>query len=125
MEEKEKQVYTLTETYKDNDPDVIGAYDSKHAMVRGFAKQLALEVVNDELGFGDSEEKKSACRIAKRIAVVLADLVPTILGAEEWGRDEEGYCRYGKSVFGYDTMPLESVEDDEVDDEDEEEDGDE
>lgn len=127
MEGTKKEVYTLTETYKDNDAEVIGAYDSKYAMVKGFAKHLACEVVQDELGLKNSESKeaKKLRTIAKKVAVVLADLIPSILGVEDWGRDEEGCCRYGKSVFGYDTMPLESVEDDEVDDEDEEEDGDE
>lgn len=120
MNEKEKQVYTLTETYKDNDSEIIGAYDSKHAMVKGFAKHLACEVVQDELGLKNSESKeaKNLRKIAKKVAVVLADLIPSILDVEDWGRDEEGCCRYGKSVFGYDTMHLECAGD--GDDEDEE-----
>ena len=119
MEGTKKEVYTLTETYKDNDAEVIGAYDSKHAMVKGFAKHLACEVVQDELGLKNSESKeaKKLRKIAKKVAVVLADLIPTILYVEDWGRDEEGCCRYGKSVFGYDTTPIESVDDDEEDEE--------
>ena len=124
MEGTKKEVYTLTETYKDNDAEVIGAYDSRYAMVKGFAKHLACEVVQDELGLKNSESKeaKKIRKIAKKVAVVLSDLIPSILGVEDWGRDEEGCCRYGKSVFGYDTMPLECAgdgddEEDEVDDE--------
>lgn len=119
MEGTKKEVYTLTETYKDGDPEVIGAYDSKQAMVKGFAKHIACEVVQDELGLKNSESKeaKKLRKIAKKVAVVLADLIPSILYVEDWGRDEEGCCRYGKSVFGYETMPLESVDDDEEDEE--------
>lgn len=113
MEGTKKEVYTLTETYKDNDAEVIGAYNSKRAMIRGLAKRIAEEVTHDEKGY--LVEADEYVEVAKKVAVVLADLIPSILGVEDWGRDEEGCCRYGKSVFGYDIMPLESVDDDEKD----------
>ena len=115
MEGTKKEVYTLTETYKDNDADVIGAYDSKRAMIRGLARRIAEEVTHDEKGYLVEADKY--VEIAKKVAVVLADIIPSILGLEDWGRDEEGCCRYGKSVFEYDTMPIESVDDDEEDEE--------
>lgn len=119
MEGTKKEVYTLTETYNDGNPEVIGVYDSKRAMIRGLARNIAEEVTHEEKGYLVKADEY--VKVAKKVAVVLADLIPSILGEEDWGRDEEGCCRYGKSVFGYDTMPLESVDgEDEEDEEDDE-----
>ena len=102
---KRKEVFILTATYKDNDPETVGAYDSMQAMMRGFAKCVAEEVIG-ESGIGGLPFDK----LAEKVAVELADLIPAFFD-EDYPRDEEGYIRYGKTTYGYETMDVESVED--------------
>lgn len=110
MIKNKKEVYILHETYKDNDPETIGAFDSMQAMMRGFAKSIADEIIgNPRTG---SEEE-----VGHKIAKALADLIPAFFD-DDYPRDDEGYIRYGKTVYGYDTMPLEGVDNVESNDED-------
>ena len=98
-----KEVYILKSTYKDNDPEMIGAYDSMQAMMRGFAKSIADDIIeNPRAGV---EEK-----VEYEIAKALADLIPAFFD-EDYPRDEEGCISYGKTTYGYETMEVESVED--------------
>ncbi len=103
MSKKKKEVYILQATYKDNDPETIGAYDSMQAMMRGFAKCIAEEVASD-VGTAKSEDLSHA------VARELADLIPAFFD-ENYPRDEEGFIRYGKTKYGYETMEVESVDD--------------
>ena len=110
MSKKKKEVYILHATYKDNDPETIGAYDSMQAMMRGFAKSIADEILgNPRTG---AEEK-----VGYEIAKTLADLIPAFFD-ENYPRDEEGYIRDGKTTYGYETMEVESVEDEADENED-------
>lgn len=108
-----KEIYILQSTYKQGDPEMVGAYDSMRAMMRGFAKLIADEI----LGYpenGGVEQK-----IAHEVAKTLADLIPAFFD-HDYPRDGEGYIRYGKTTYGYDTMPVEGVDEDEEDDEENE-----
>ena len=104
-EKKDRQVFILTATYKDNDPETIGAYDSMQAMMRGLAKCVAEDVIVEDANRGLPFDK-----LAEKVAVELADLIPAFFD-ENYPRDEEGCIRYGKTTYGYETMDVESVED--------------
>ena len=103
MSKKKKKAFILHETYKDNYPETIGAFDSMQAMMRGFARCIADEVASD-VGTAKSED------LAHAVARELADLIPAFFD-ENYPRDEEGFIRYGKTTYGYDIMEVESVED--------------
>lgn len=112
-----KQVYLLHETYKECGDETIGAYDSMQAMMRGFAARIAGEIT-------ESSGKRPKEAVGCMIANALADLIPAFFD-DTYPRDDEGCISYGDSRFGYDIMPIESVEDEEEDekspDEDDEE----
>lgn len=111
-----KEVYLLRSTYKDNDPDTIGAYDSMRAMMRGFAKVIADEVLRDSCVDFDEVLRDNVgvnfYKAALRLAVTLADRIPAFFD-HQYPRDEEGCIRYGKTTFEYDVIPLESVDENE------------
>ena len=101
---KRKEVFILTETYKDNDPETIDTYDSMKALVMGLAEHVAEDVAAD-CG------KKKPAEVARKVANVLATVIPGIL-RQEWACDDEGYfCQYGQSIYGYSVMDLQGVED--------------
>lgn len=106
------EVYILQATYKDNDPETIGAYDSMQAMMRGFAKSIADEIL------GYPEKGGVEQKIAHEVAKTLADLIPAFFD-HDYPRDEEGYIRYGKTTYGYNTMQVESVDENEEDENEE------
>ena len=114
-EKPKKEVYILKATYKENDPETIGAYDSMQAMMRGFAKCIAEEIIGENANRGLPFDK-----IAEKVAVELADLIPAFFD-DDYPRDEEGYIRYGKTTYGYDVMDLKSLDNDGSDDEEGEE----
>ena len=107
-----KEVYILHATYKQNDPETIGAFDSMQAMMRGFAKCVAEEVIGESANRGLPFDK-----LAEKVAVELADLIPAFFD-EDYPRDEEGCISYGKTTYGYETMEVESVEDEAGENED-------
>jgi len=103
-----KEVYILQEAYKDNDPDTVGAYDSMQAMMRGFAKSIADGIL------GYPEKGGIEQKVAYEVARTLADLIPAFFD-DDYPRGEDGCIRYGKSVYGYDVMQVESVDENEED----------
>lgn len=108
-----KEIYILQSTYKQGDPEMVGAYDSMRAMMRGFAKSIADEILGHPPEKGGIEQK-----IAHEVAKTLADLIPAFFD-HDYPRDEEGYIRYGKTTYGYDTMQVEGVDEDEEDENEE------
>ena len=111
--EPKKEVYILQATYKDNDPETIGAYDSMLAMMRGFAKSIADEIL------GYPEKGGVEQKVAHEVAKTLADLIPAFFD-ENYPRDDEGCIRYGRTTYGYETMEVESVEEENEEDGNEE-----
>lgn len=107
-----KEVYILQATYKENDPENIGAYDSMQAMMRGFAKSIADEIL------GYPEKGGVEQKIAHEVAKTLADLIPAFFD-HDYPRDEEGYIRYGKTTYGYEIMQVEGVDENEEDENEE------
>lgn len=107
-----KEVYILQATYKDYDPETIGAYDSMQAMMRGFAKSIADDIIGNPRTGAEEE-------VGYKIAKTLADLIPAFFD-ENYPRDDEGYIRYGRTTYGYETMEVESVEEENEEDGNEE-----
>ncbi len=107
-EKPKKEVYILQSTYKENDPETIGAYDSMQAMMRGFAKSIADEIL------GYPEKGGVEQKIAHEVAKTLADLIPAFFD-DDYPRDDEGCIRYGRTTYGYDVMQVESVDENEED----------
>lgn len=117
-------VFLLEETYKDGDPEVIGAYDSMRAMIKGLANRIADDCIADVFGVKGKVSDK-ALKAIKETAKSCASMIPAILHCDF--ADEE--CRRGRTVYGYSQLPVEGEagsEDDEVvvhqdiDDEDDE-----
>lgn len=103
-EKKNREVFILTETYKDNDMENVGTYDSMKALVMGLAEHVAEDVAA-------CCSKKKPAEVAKKVAKALATVIPGILG-HEWACDDEGYfCQYGQSIYGYNVMDLQGAED--------------
>lgn len=107
-----KEVYILQATYKDNDPEAVGAYDSMRAMMRGFAKSIADEILGNPRTGAEEE-------VAYEVAKTLADLIPAFFD-HDYPRDEEGCIRYGRTTYGYETMEVDSVEEENEEDGNEE-----
>ena len=97
-----KEIYILQATYKDNDPEIVGAYDSMHAMMRGFAKLIASEVEDDNRNATPKD-------LVRMVAVALADLMPAFF-SDDFPRDEEDCIRYGNTTYGYEVLEMESVD---------------
>lgn len=115
---KQGKVYIISETYKDNDPEDIGCYDSEAAAVMGLARWIASEVLHDL----NEDELKKPDVVAGAVAEALATVIPGFLG-EDWAVDEDGYCSYGRCHYGWREMEVESI--DKKEDEKEKEEGDE
>lgn len=91
-----KTVYTLSAQYKDNDPEIIGAYETPRAMILGLATAV---------GAYHHEERPLA--IAKAVAHAVFDMM-TKAGGFASERDE---CRDGDTVYGYEAHDLFSDDD--------------
>ena len=101
---KEKNVvYVLTESYKDNDPETIGAYDSLTALCQGFARNY----LHDSLASLDPKVLKKKedleAYLTERMNTV-ARMIPALIRCD-WAEDE---CRDGRSVYGWDVLDVES-----------------
>ena len=104
-EKKEKSVYVLTQTYKDNDPDTLGAYDSLTALCQGFARSLAL----DRLPCSKRKLLKTDAAFRKAIDDLVNDVARLILALLRCDWAEEDECRDGRKVYGWDEIPVGSV----------------
>lgn len=102
---KKRKVYIVSETYKDNDPEDIGCYDSEAAAVRGLARWIASEVWHNL----NKDELKKPHVVAGAVAEALATVIPGFLG-EDWALDEDGCCSYGRSHYGWREMEVESID---------------
>lgn len=112
MEKEEKKmdkVYILTESYKDDGPEISGVYDSIEAACRGFADRIAAGCVADIYPGLGQEVPPKVEEAARASARAVARLLPTLIGSD-FG-DEE--CRDGMTVYGLMEETLESVEEDE------------
>lgn len=104
-EKKEKSVYVLTQTYKDNDPDILVAYDSLTALCQGFARILALDRLpcsKRKLLKNDDEFRKAIDDLVNDVA----RLIPALLRCD-WAEEDE--CRDGSTVYRWDELPVGSV----------------
>lgn len=113
-----KEVYILQATYKDNDPETVGAYTSMKGLCRGFADAIAYECLVD---FGEKDDDSDLSFMVKKVARKVARLLPDLIKAD-FCEDE---CRDGRTVYGYETIPVESDECEEDGEEDNEEDSEE
>jgi len=108
-ERKIDKVYILTESYKDNDPEISGVYDSIEAACRGFADRIAAGCVADIYPGPGMDIPPKVEEAARASARTVARLLPTLIGSD-FGDDE---CRDGRTVYGLMEETLESVEEDE------------
>lgn len=118
MSKKDNRVYLLQSTYKECDPEILGAYKSMKGLCRGFADVIAQDCLVD---FGEKDENSDLSVMVKKVARKVARLLPDLLRVD-FCEDE---CRDGRTVYGYDTIPVESDEGDYEGDEDGEEDNEE
>lgn len=105
LDKPKKEIYLLRATYKDNDPETIGAYNSMRSMMRGFAKSI----VDDVLGMSFENNGRVKLKDVHEVAKALADLIPAFFD-HDYPRDDEGCISYGGTTYGYETMEVESVE---------------
>ena len=103
MSKKDNNVYILQRSYKDNDPDMICAYKSMKGLCRGFADVIANECLVD---FGEKDEDSDLSVMVKKVSRKVARLLPDLLKVD-FCEDE---CRDGRTVYGYETIPVESDE---------------
>lgn len=111
-----EKVFLLEETYKDGDPEVVGAYDSMRAMINGLASRIADDCIADVFGVNGKVSDK-ALKAIKETARSCATMIPSILHCD-FADDE---CRRGNTVYGYSQLPIEGEAqsgDDEMEDED-------
>jgi len=118
MSKKDNRVYLLQSTYKECDPEILGAYKSMKGLCRGFADVIAQDCLVD---FGEKDDNSDLAVMVKKVARKVARLLPDLLKVD-FCEDE---CRDGRTVYGYDTIPVESDEGDYEGDEDGEEDNEE
>ena len=120
MSKKNNNVYILQGTYKECDPETLGVYKSMRGLCRGFADVIAQDCLVDYrlLNSGDRNFNSDLEVMMKKVARKVARLLPDLLQVD-FCEDE---CRDGKTVYGYEAMPVESDEGDEDGEEDEEED---
>lgn len=100
--DKKTKVHILTEDYDNGGKEPVGCFDSERALVVGFARHIA-NGIRVEMG-----DKASVQAVVDKVAVNLAVLIPALL-SEEWALDDEGCCSYGKCVYGWQEMDLESA----------------
>ena len=86
-----KTVYTLESTYKDNDPETLGAYTSPRALAVGLAYRGAVDHRDDD-----------AMSMAVAVGRAVFDLV-----AAGGFRPERDEIRDGRTVYGFSTLELE------------------
>ena len=99
-----KKVYLLHATYKDNDPETVGAYDSMEAMCLGFARSIAEDRLAEMRPDSYGQMAENAVSEALRgVARDVATLLPALLG-HEWAADE---CRDGRTVYGLEEIDVE------------------
>lgn len=99
-----KKVYLLHETYKDNDQETIGAYDSMEALCLGFARVIAEDRLTEMRPDSYGQMAENAVSEALRgVARDVATLLPALLG-HEWAGDE---CRDGRTVYGWEEIDVE------------------
>ena len=96
------EVFLLEETYKDGDPEVIGAYDSMRAMIKGLANRIADDCIADVFGVKGKVSDK-ALKAIKETARSCASMIPAILHCD-FADDE---CRRGNTVYRYGQFPVE------------------
>lgn len=118
MSKKDNNVYLLQSTYEECGPEILGAYKSMKGLCRGFADVVAQDCLVD---FGEKDENSDLAAMVKKVARKVARLLPDLLKVD-FCEDE---CRDGRTVYGYEAMPVESDEDDEDGEEDNEEDSEE
>lgn len=118
MSKKDNYVYLLQSTYKECDPETLGAYKSMKRLCRGFADAIAQDCLDD---FGEKDENSELSFMVKKVARKVARLLPDLLKTD-FCEDE---CRDGRTVYGYEAVPVESDEGDEDGEEDNEEDSEE
>ena len=97
-----KEVFLLEETYRDGDPEVVGAYDSMRAMISGLANRIADDCIADVFGVNGKVSDK-ALKAIKSTAMSCAKMIPAILHCD-FADDE---CRIGKTVYAYSNLPVE------------------
>ena len=103
MSKKESNVYLLQSTYKECDPDTLGAYKSMKGLCRGFADVIAQDCLVD---FGEKDENSDLSVMVKKVARKVARLLPDLLKVD-FCEDE---CRDGRTVYGYEALPVEDDE---------------
>lgn len=113
MSKKDNRVYFLQSTYKECDPEILGAYKSMKGLCRGFADAVAQDCLVD---FGEKDDDSDLAFMVKKVARKVARLLPDLLKVD-FCEDE---CRDGRTVYGYGAMPVES---DEYEEDDEYSDG--
>ena len=120
MSRKENNVYLLQSTYKECDQETLGAYKSMKGLCRGFADVIAQDCLVD---FGEKDENSDLSVMVKKVARKVARLLPDLLKVD-FCEDE---CRDGRTVYGYEALPVEDDEngdnegnEDDEDDEDNE-----
>lgn len=114
MSRKENNVYLLHSTYKECDPETLGAYKSMKGLCRGFADVIAQDCLVD---FGEKDEDSDLSVMVKKVARKVARLLPDLLKVD-FCEDE---CRDGRTVYGYEAMPVEDDGEDGEEDEEEDE----
>lgn len=107
--EGKKKVFILTESYKDDAPEVCGVFDSLKAACIRFAERIACECLVERYPGVHQEIPKEIEEAVKDSARAVARLLPTLLGVDV-GDDE---CRDGMTVYGLVEETLEGAEDDE------------
>ena len=100
MSKKDNNVYLLQCTYKECDPETIGAYKSMKGLCRGFADVIAQDCLVD---FGEKDENSDLSVMVKKVARKVARLLPDLLKVD-FCEDE---CRDGRTIYGYEAMPVE------------------
>lgn len=87
-------VYILDARYKDNDDEILGAYDSLEALCVGFARSVA-------------ELLRSGGDMHPHIADTVARMMPSFLRVHGAKEDE---CRIGGTVYGWHTLAVETFD---------------
>jgi hypothetical protein len=85
-----KPVYTLESTYKDNDPETLGAYTSPRALAVGLARRVAVDHQDDDV-----------MSMAEAVGRAVFDLA-----AAGGFRPERDEIRDGRTVYGFSTLEL-------------------
>ena len=101
---KEKSVYVLTQTYKDYDTETLGAYDSLTALCQGFARHLAI----DRMPCSKRSSLNTDAAFRKAIDGLVNDVARLITALLRCDKKVDE-CRDGRTVWGYDELPVGSI----------------